>query len=68
VFVIYTDGVSEAENEAEEQFGVERLAAVVQNNRTRRAAEIHSALREALGSFTGPRPANDDSTLIVLKF
>jgi len=66
--VIYTDGVTEAEDEAEEQFGMERLNAVVCTHHTESAAEIHSAIRGSLQEFVGQRQPGDDSTLIVLKF
>jgi len=66
--VIYTDGVTEAEDVSEEQFGTERLNAVVSTHHTETAAEIHSAIRGSLQEFIGEREPGDDSTLIVLKF
>jgi sigma-B regulation protein RsbU (phosphoserine phosphatase) len=66
--VIYTDGVTEAEDAMEEQFGMERLTAVVSTHHTESAAEIHSAVRASLQEFIGERLPGDDSTLIVLKF
>ena len=66
--VIYTDGVSEAEDETEEQFGMDRLSIVVQQNKDKSAQEIHAAIRSALTDFVEDTPANDDSTMIVLKF
>src|SRR5436190_899574 len=66
--IIYTDGVTEAEDETEEQFGMERLNAVVCTHHTESAAEIHSAIRGSLQEFIGERQPGDDSTLIVLKF
>jgi phosphoserine phosphatase RsbU/P len=68
VVVLYTDGVSEAENAAGEQVGLERLTAVVRNARMNSANEIHSNIRAALDEFVGDAPVHDDSTLIVLKF
>ena len=47
---------------------MERLAAVVQDNRLKPAADIHSGIRSSLKAFTAGHPANDDSTMIVLKF
>ncbi len=68
IVVIYTDGVSEAENFRSEQFGVDRLAELVAGSRTVSAGEIHSRIRVALKDFVGDEPTHDDSTLIVLKF
>ncbi len=68
VVVIYTDGVSEAENSRGDQFGVDRLADVVGGSRSGSAADIHGRIRGALKDFVGDEPSHDDSTLIVLKF
>ena len=68
VLVIYTDGVSEAENCNGDQFGVDRLAEVVRTARSASSAGIHNRIRTALKDFVGDEPTHDDSTLIVLKF
>ena len=68
VVVIYTDGVSEAENAGNDQFGTDRLTEVVTASRTTSAAQIHAHVRSALKEFVGDEPVHDDSTLIVLKF
>ena len=66
--VIYTDGVSEAEDKDQEQFGLDKLCAVVQEHRTASAPGVHAEIRAALASFVGEVAPNDDSTMIVLKF
>jgi sigma-B regulation protein RsbU (phosphoserine phosphatase) len=66
--VIYTDGVTDAEDLTDEQFGMDRLNAVVCTHHTESAAEIHDAVRASLQEFMGERTPTDDSTLIVLKF
>jgi sigma-B regulation protein RsbU (phosphoserine phosphatase) len=68
VFVVYTDGVSEAENRVGEQFGMERLEAVIRTARSGPAHQIHLSIRSALKDFVADEPTHDDSTLIVLKF
>ncbi|MBI4474799.1 MAG: SpoIIE family protein phosphatase [Acidobacteria bacterium] len=68
VLVIFTDGVSEAENENAEQFGADRLINVIRNARRSSANEIHTGIRAALKEFVGDTPTHDDATLIVLKF
>ena len=74
VMVIYSDGVSEAEDPTEEQFGMDRLSVVVRRNSDRSASEIHDAVRSAIEAFVGTleegadRYAHDDSTMMVLRF
>jgi len=66
--VIYTDGVTEAEDPTDEQFGTDRLNAVVSTHRTETAQQVHNAIRTSLHEFIGERQPSDDSTLLVLKF
>lgn len=68
VFLIYTDGITEAENGTRDQFGMERLCDVTQRNRKGSAADVHTAIRTELSGFVADQPASDDSTMIVLKF
>lgn len=66
--VLYTDGVTEAENETLEHFGAARLRAKVLQHHQDSAAEIHDAVRNDLKHFMGKSRQGDDSTLVVLKF
>jgi serine phosphatase RsbU (regulator of sigma subunit) len=68
VVVIYTDGVFEAVNSFDEQFGIDRLTEVVSAARDQSATQIHGSIRAALKEFVGDEPTHDDSTLLVLKF
>jgi sigma-B regulation protein RsbU (phosphoserine phosphatase) len=68
VLAIYSDGVSEAENAEEEQFDMDRFSIVLQKLHKQSAKQIHTGVREALKDFVGDNPANDDSTMMVLKF
>jgi phosphoserine phosphatase RsbU/P len=67
VLVIYSDGVSEANNINDEEFGMERLSSVVQNNVKASAAGMRDKVESALSSFTQTAPANDDITLVIVK-
>ncbi len=67
VLVIYSDGVSEANNLAEEEFGLDRLIEVVKANINRSASGIRDKVESALSEFTGTAPANDDITLVIVK-
>lgn len=67
VLALYTDGVTEALNEQEEEFGVPRLEQVIRENLTRSAAEIVAAIQQAMDAFTGNVLPFDDVTLVILK-
>jgi sigma-B regulation protein RsbU (phosphoserine phosphatase) len=67
IVVIYTDGVTEAENPEGEQFGVDRLEETVVHHHKESAVDMHQAILKSLARFTRDQPANDDTTLIVLK-
>jgi len=65
--VIYSDGVSEANNLNEDEFGMDRLKQVIQTNIARPASGIRDKIESALSDFTGTAPANDDITLVIVK-
>ena len=67
VLVVYSDGVSEANNLAEEEFGLERLRDVLKANLKGTASSIRDKVESALSEFTGTAPANDDITLVIVK-
>jgi sigma-B regulation protein RsbU (phosphoserine phosphatase) len=68
VLVIYTDGVTEAENAKGEEYGMERLIDLVSRERSGTATHLHGSIRSSLKQFVGDTPTHDDSTLVVLKF
>lgn len=67
VLTLYTDGVVEAENTAEEAFGGERLEQLVAAHLHQDAAAIEQALRRAVKEFRCNELSIDDATLIVIK-
>jgi sigma-B regulation protein RsbU (phosphoserine phosphatase) len=67
VMVMYSDGVIEAENSLEKQFGVERLINLVIANRDRPASEILLAAEKDLMEHTKTGRAESDAALIILK-
>ena len=67
LLVIYSDGVTEATNTAEEEYGEERLAEVLRSRRGEPAAAIVDAVTESLQQFTSGAPQADDITLVVAK-
>ena len=67
LLVLFSDGITEAPNRREEQFGDERLIAVAQETRDLPARAICDAILAAVRTFTGDRPAPDDQTLLVVR-
>ena len=65
--VLYTDGVTEAENMAKEQYGVERLAAVLRTHWAANAETIKLAVIADLKQYIGAQTVYDDITLVVAK-
>ena len=65
--VVYSDGVSEANNLNEEEFGLERLSDVIRRNLASSASGLRDKVESALSSFTQTAPANDDITLVIVK-
>ncbi len=66
--VVYSDGVTEAENAAGEQFGEEALTTLVRNRASAPAAELHQAIIDEVSRFTAGAPQSDDVTLVVLEY
>jgi sigma-B regulation protein RsbU (phosphoserine phosphatase) len=67
VLVAYTDGVTEAWNDRDEEFGEDRLAEVVMAAGHLPAEGIAAAVVRAVGAFAGATPPHDDVTLVVAK-
>ncbi len=63
--VLFTDGVTEAANARDEEFGEERLAQVVSALRDRGAHELKSRLLQTVAAFTAGK-AQDDATVVVV--
>lgn len=67
VLFIYSDGVSEANNLNEDEFGMDRLKNVISTNVGRSASGIRDRVEAALSEFTGTAAPNDDITLVIVK-
>lgn len=59
------DGVTEAANARDEEFGEDRLIQVASALRDRDAQELKNRILQAVATFTGGR-AQDDATLLVI--
>ncbi len=67
VVVLYTDGITEAENMDGQLYGLERLCEVLQRNHHLNAEEIKMAAIEDVRLHIGKQKVFDDLTLVVLK-
>jgi serine phosphatase RsbU (regulator of sigma subunit) len=67
VLIAYTDGVTDALNLQQEEFGKERLSAIVRLSLSLSAAEICKRIAERLQVFVAENPQWDDITLMVMK-
>jgi serine phosphatase RsbU (regulator of sigma subunit) len=66
--IIYSDGVTEAQNEAGEFFGRKRLRAVIQSVIAESCAAMLTGIREAVAEFTAGAEPDDDITVVVVEY
>jgi serine phosphatase RsbU (regulator of sigma subunit) len=64
--VLYSDGVTEAQNMEGEFFGEEQLIDIIQANLGKTAVELQELISSAVEEFVGEASQFDDITLIVL--
>jgi serine phosphatase RsbU (regulator of sigma subunit) len=67
LLVLYSDGVTEATNTNQDEFGEERLIEALRCHRTEPAAAIVDAVMKEVVQFAAGAPQADDITLLVAK-
>lgn len=67
VFVVYTDGVTEAPNEEQKEFSGARLADAVRTLQVRPAPAMNDGIIETVHRFIASTPQRDDFTLVTVK-
>ncbi len=65
--VIYTDGITEASDDAGEEYGQERLAKIVHAGLDLPAKKMIDHIRKDVADFTGRKFLDDDGTLFIIK-
>jgi len=65
--VLYTDGITEAENAENQLYGIERLCRVVSQNWSQPALSIQQRIIDDVIRYIGDQTIHDDLTLVVLK-
>ena len=66
--VLYTDGVVELENEAEEFFGTERLVKLVHNYYPLKMDDMNNLIFSKLDEWKGPLDLVDDTAIFSCRF
>jgi serine phosphatase RsbU (regulator of sigma subunit) len=66
--VLYTDGVTEAQNDSSEFFGRKRLREAIDRAGAATCPELHAAIQKAVLDFTAGAEQADDLTLVVIQY
>jgi serine phosphatase RsbU (regulator of sigma subunit) len=67
LFVLYTDGISETMNEADDCFGDERLGRILEEHADLPSEELRERVLREIAAFAGAAPQHDDMTMIFLR-
>jgi serine phosphatase RsbU (regulator of sigma subunit) len=67
IFIIYTDGFTEAMDSKKDEYSEERLMAVIRENRNKDVDTIIKRIHQDVNKFTQDHHQHDDMTMIVLK-
>jgi sigma-B regulation protein RsbU (phosphoserine phosphatase) len=67
VLVVFTDGISEAMNIADEEFDEERLFQALRTCDARSAADVVTYILEKVDGFTAGAKQHDDMTVVVVR-
>jgi sigma-B regulation protein RsbU (phosphoserine phosphatase) len=65
--LVYTDGVTEAMNEARDLFGEERLLEAMTNRASQTAEKLTESVVEKVEDFVREAERSDDITLLAIK-
>lgn len=68
VFILYTDGITEAANDQQEEFGYDRLRESLQKYAHLTPDKIKEGIIEDLYYFCGRKSLDDDYTMLIVKF
>lgn len=68
IIAFYSDGIPEAKNSRDEDFGYERFEGIIQQNRDKSLDQITSELMKDITTFTKDHAQHDDITLVLFKW
>lgn len=67
MLLLYTDGANEALDIHGDEFGIDRVIAILQSQAPSGAAAVIEAITTAVAAFVGEHPQSDDITLIAVE-
>jgi sigma-B regulation protein RsbU (phosphoserine phosphatase) len=67
ILVLYTDGITEAENLQGEEFGIERLSAVIRHDFSLSAERLMASIFQSTEDFCRGVGFKDDATVLIVK-
>lgn len=67
ILVVYSDGLTDAQNHEEEMFGEERLLGIIRDSAPLGSCALKDRLLLAIQNFTRGSPQTDDITLLVIE-
>jgi serine phosphatase RsbU (regulator of sigma subunit) len=67
ILVVYSDGLTDAQNQQEEMFGEERLLQIIQQEAPSGSHALEQRFLKAIEEFTQGMPQTDDITFVVVE-
>ena len=67
ILVVYSDGLTDAQNQQREMFGEERLLKIIEQEAPSGSHALEQKFLKAIGEFTQGVPQNDDITFMVVE-
>jgi sigma-B regulation protein RsbU (phosphoserine phosphatase) len=67
ILVVYSDGLTDAQNEREEMFGEERLLTIIRQEARLGSNALERKFLQAIEEFTQGVPQTDDITFVVVE-
>jgi sigma-B regulation protein RsbU (phosphoserine phosphatase) len=68
ILLFYTDGLTEARNAADLEYGLENVKQSIREHANERASELNKAILSDMKDFCGTTPLFDDLTLLTFKY
>jgi sigma-B regulation protein RsbU (phosphoserine phosphatase) len=65
--VVYSDGLTDAQNQREEMFGKKRLLQLIRQEAPSGSDALEKAFLKAIAEFTQSTPQTDDITFVVVE-
>jgi sigma-B regulation protein RsbU (phosphoserine phosphatase) len=67
ILVVYSDGLTDAQNQWEEMFGEERLLSIIRQEAPSGSHALEQKFLQAIGEFTQGMPQTDDITCMIVE-